>query len=54
MDKRKVGAYMSKPSLQELDEYIAKYGFNDKTDIDDMRTAMFVNAKRKDRENEGD
>lgn len=43
---------MSKPSLQELDEYIAKYGFNDTTGIDNMRVAMFVNAKRKDREND--
>ena len=41
-----------KPSLQELDEYIAKYGFNDTTGIKPIEVAMFVNAKRKDKENE--
>ena len=39
-------------SLQELDEYILKYGYNDTTGIDDMRVAMFVNKKRKDKEND--
>ena len=41
-----------KPLLQELDEYIAKYGFNDTTDISPIRVAMFVNKKRKDKEND--
>jgi len=36
----------------ELDEYVAKYGFNDTTDIDDINVAMFVNAKRKEKEND--
>ena len=41
-----------KPSKQELDEYINKYGPNDTTDISPIEVAMFVNAKRKDKENE--
>ena len=36
--------------LKELDEYVAKYGFDNKTGIDDMQTAITVNKIRKDKE----
>lgn len=36
---------------KELDEYVSKYGFDNTTDIDDMKIAMMVNKSRKDKEN---
>lgn len=37
--------------FKELDEYIAKYGFDNDTDIDNMPVAMRVNKIRQDIEN---
>ncbi len=36
---------------KELDEYVAKYGFDNNTDIENMPIAMAVNKIRKDKEN---
>lgn len=36
---------------KELDEYIAKYGFDNDTGIDNMPVAMTVNKIRKDKDN---
>lgn len=36
---------------KELDEYVAKYGFDNNTDIENMSVAMAVNKNRKDKEN---
>ena len=38
-------------NYKELDEYIAKYGNDNKTGIEDIKIAMKVNAIRKDKEN---
>ena len=38
-------------NYKELDEYIAKYGNDNKTGIEDISIAMNVNAIRKDKEN---
>lgn len=35
-----------------LDEYVAQYGFDNATGIDDIKTAMKVNQIGKDKENE--
>lgn len=35
----------------ELDEFVAEYGFDNETGIDDMKIAMTVNKIRKDKEN---
>ncbi len=41
---------MNDMDLKELDEYVSKYGFDNKTDIEDMQIAMTVNKSRKDKE----
>lgn len=38
-------------TIQELDEFVANYGFDNETDIEDMQVAMNVTRIRKDREN---
>lgn len=38
-------------NYKEMDEYIAKYGNDNKTGIEDISIAMSVNAIRKDKEN---
>lgn len=38
-------------SLNELDEYVSKYGFDNETGIEDIKIAMAVNKTRKDKEN---
>lgn len=38
-------------NYKELDEYIAKYGNDNETGIEDITIAMNVNAIRKDKEN---
>lgn len=35
----------------ELDEYIAKYGYDNETDIPNTAVAMAVHKKRRDKEN---
>lgn len=35
--------------LKELDEYISKYGFDNKTGIEDTQTAMTVNKIREEK-----
>lgn len=37
-------------NYKEMDEYIAKYGKNNETGIEDIAIAMNVNAIRKDKE----
>lgn len=37
--------------LQALDEYVSKYGFDNKTEIENMKIAMMVNKIRKEKEN---
>lgn len=35
---------------KELDEFVAEYGFDNKTDIEDIKVAMNVTRIRKERE----
>ena len=37
-----------------MDEYVAEYGFENTTVIENLKIAMFVNKRRKDREKEND
>lgn len=41
-------------NYQQLDEYVAEYGLNNETDIDNMQIAIAVNKIRKDKENDTD
>lgn len=41
-------------NYKDLDEYVADYGFDNQTGIDDLETAMHVNRMRKDRQREND